>query len=174
MDAGTWVCGDELVAALASVSSVLAGLPVQVCRLGGAELDAVMGELDRLAALAAAGRFTVASEAEARGEIRGSASGTVRQWVTDRCPSLEASDAGVLAKAVTQLNTPALETARAAVAQGRLSVRAGVVVASELAQLKPLLQPGVGAGRAGAGRCRVRVCRGPRGAGGDARPVRAG
>ena len=143
MQAVAWGCGDELVAALSAVTRLLEELPVSVCRLGGGDLDAVMGELDRLAAAAAAGRFTVASEAEQRGEVRVSASGTVRQWVADRCPSLEASDAGVVAKAVTQLNTPALETARTAVAGGRLSVRAGVVVASELAQLRPLLQPGV-------------------------------
>jgi len=69
----------------------------------------------------------------------------VRQWVTDRCPSLDARDArdaGTLAKAVTLLNTPALEPARAAVATGGLSVPAGVVVASEVRQLAPLVQPG--------------------------------
>ena len=143
MDVRTWGCGDELVAALSAVTCLLEELPVSVCRLGSGELETAVGVVDRLAAAAAAARFTVASEAEHRGEVRASASGTLRQWVADRCPSLEAAEAGVLAKAVTHLNTPALETARAAVAGGRLSVRAGVLVASELAQLKPLLQPGV-------------------------------
>ena len=143
MEAVAWGCGDELVAALSAAIDLLADLPASVCRLDGGDLDRVMPLLDQVSAIAAAGRFTVASEADQRGEVRSSASGTVRQWVADRCPSLEAAEAGVVAKAVAQLNTPALETARAAVAGGRLSVRAGVVVASELAQLTPLLQPGV-------------------------------
>ncbi len=137
-----WGCGEELVAALSAVTGVLEDLPVTVCRLGSGDLDQVLGAVDRLAAVAAAARFTVTSEADQRGDIRCSASGTVRQWVTDRCPSLEVRDAGVLAKAVTRLNTPALEPVRVAVAGGRLSVPAGIVVAAELADLMPLLQPG--------------------------------
>ncbi len=143
MDVGAWGCGDELVAALSATSGVLEELPVTVCRLGGGDLETVLGVVDRLAAVAAAARFTLASEAEQRGEVRCSASGTVRQWVADRCPSMEAREVGVLAKAVARLNTPVLETARAAVACGGLSVPAGVVVASELADLRPLLRPGV-------------------------------
>ena len=142
MNVRTWGCSEELVAALSAVTGVLEDLPVTVCRLGSGELEQVLAVVDRLAAVAAAARFTLVSEADQRGDIRCSASGTVRQWVTDRCPSLEARDAGVLAKAVTRLNTPALEPVRAAVAGGRLSVPAGIVVAAELADLKPLLQPG--------------------------------
>ena len=143
MQAVAWGCGDELVAALSGVTRLLEELPVSVCRLGGSELETVVGVANRLAAAAAAARFTLASEADQRGDVRASASGTVRQWVADRCPTLEARDVGVLAKAVTRLNTPALEAARAAVACGRLSVPTGIVVASELADLRPLLQPGV-------------------------------
>ncbi|MEP6630336.1 MAG: DUF222 domain-containing protein, partial [Lapillicoccus sp.] len=142
MDAGTWGCSKDLFAALSASIDLMRDLPVQVSRLGSGDLDAAMTLLDGLAAVAAAGRFTVASEADQRGDVRCSASGTVRQWVTDRCPTLEARDAGILAKAVTQLNTPDLEPARAAVASGRLSVPAGVVAAGELAQLRPLLEPG--------------------------------
>ncbi|MDQ6896766.1 MAG: hypothetical protein M3171_09215, partial [Actinomycetota bacterium] len=109
MEAGAWGCGDELVAVLSASIGFFRDLPVQVCRLGSGDLDRVLPLIDELAAVAAAARFTVASEADQRGDIRASASGTVRQWVADRCPTLEAADAGVLAKAVTQLNTPALE-----------------------------------------------------------------
>ena len=143
MDAGTWGCSDELVAALSAVTRLLEDLPVQVCRLGSHDLDTVLGVADRLAAVAAASRFTLTSEADQRGDVRASASGTVRQWVADRCPALDARDTGVVAKAVIRLNTPALEAARTAVATGRLSIPAGVVVAAELADL----QAPAGAGR---------------------------
>lgn len=142
MDAGTWGCSDELVAALSAVTRLLEDLPVQAYRLGSRDLDVVLGVADRLAAVAAASRFTLTSEAHQRGDVEASASGTVRQWVGDRCPALDARDAGVVVKAVARLNTPALETARAAVATGRLSIPAGVVVAAELADLRPLLEPG--------------------------------
>ena len=142
MDDGTWGRGDELVALLSCVSEVLVDLPVSVCRLTGAELDAVVGAVDRLAAVAAAGRFTIAAEADARGEVAASASGTLRQWVADRCPAVDAREAGVIARAVRELSAPMVEPARAAVAAGRLSVAAGVVVASEWAQLRPLLEAG--------------------------------
>jgi hypothetical protein len=142
MEAGTWECGDELVGAMSAVTHMLEDLPVEVCRLGSADIETVLRGADRLAAAAAASRFTLTSEADQRGEVRSSASGTLRQWVTDRCPALDDRDAGVLAKAVTRLNVPTLETARAAVATGRLSIPAGVVVASELADLRPLLETG--------------------------------
>ncbi len=142
MDAETWGCSDELVAALSAATRLLEDLPVQVCRLGSHDLGMVLGVADPLAAAASASRFTLTSEADQRGDVMASTSGTVRQWVADRCPTLDARDAGVVAKAVTRLNTPALETARAAVSIGRLSIPAGVAVAAELADLRPLLQPG--------------------------------
>ncbi len=141
METRRWGCGDELVALLSSVSQVLADLPVSVCRLTGRELEVVLGAVGRLAAVAA-GRFTIAGEADARGEVAASQSGTLRQWVADRCPALEARDAGVLGKAVRELSAPVLEPARVAVGRGELSVPAGHVVAAEWAQLRPLLEAG--------------------------------
>lgn len=142
MDDTTWGYGEKLLAALTTSLVLLRDLPVQVSRLGGADLVAGVGTVDELAAVAAAGRFTLASEADQRGEVAGSASGSVRQWVTDHCPSLEAREVGTLTKAVTRLNTPELEQTRAAVAAGRLSIAAGVVAHDELTQLRPLLEPG--------------------------------
>ncbi len=125
MEAGRWGCREELIAALSAATEVLEELPVSVSRLTGADLDAVLTVIDRLAAVAAAGRFTLAAEAEQRGEVAGSQAGSLRQWVTDRCPSLEPRDAGVVAKAVRELTVPALAPAKAAVAVARLSVAAG-------------------------------------------------
>jgi hypothetical protein len=110
--------------------AVLQELPVSVSRLSGADLSAILGLVDRLGALAAAGRFTLAADADHRGEVTSSRAGSLRQWVTERCPSLDARDAADLAKTIQALSgtgvDPTLEPARTAVAAGRLSVPAGV------------------------------------------------
>ena len=153
MDTGMRTYGDELVAVLSAATAVLSDLPARVHRLTGPDLDAVLPLVDRLAAVAAAGRFTITADAVDRGEVASSQAGSTAQWVADRCPSLDARDAGLVAKAVRELTDPsgtgqasafasALAGARVAVQQGRLSVSASCVVASELRQLAPLLEPG--------------------------------
>src|SRR6478609_2486208 len=149
MDTGMRTYGDELVAVLAAATAVLSDLPARVHRLTGPDLDAVLPLVDRLAAVAAAGRFTLTADAVDRGEVASSQAGSTQQWVADRCPSLDARDAGLVAKAVRELTdqsgpgrASALAGARVAVREGRLSVSAGCVVASELRQLTLLLEPG--------------------------------
>ena len=153
MDTGMRTYGDELVAVLSAATAVLSDLPARVHRLTGPDLDAVLPLVDRLAAVAAAGRFTITADAVDRGEVASSQAGSTQQWVADRCPSLDARDAGLVAKAVRELTdqsgpgqasalASALAGARVAVQEGRLSVSAGCVVASELRQLTPLLEPG--------------------------------
>ncbi len=142
MDTPTGGAGAELVAVLSAATELLLQLPVSVSRLGAQDLDAVLRAVDRLAAVATAGRFTLASEADGRGDVAASSAGSVRVWVGERCPSLEAREVGTLTRAVRELHVPALEAARAAVVAGRMSVGAGVVVASELEQLRPLLHDG--------------------------------
>src|SRR6478736_179887 len=149
MDTGMRTYGDELVAVLSAAAAVLSDLPARVHRLTGPDLDAVLPLVDRLAAVAAAGRFTLTADAVDRGEVASSQAGSTAQWVADRCPSLDARNAGLVAKAVRELTDPsgtgqtsALAGARVAVQQGRLSVSASCVVASELRQLTPLLEPG--------------------------------
>ena len=141
MDAGVRCYGDEVVAVLSAATAVLRDLPGRVARLTGPDLDAVLPVIDALAAAAAAGRFTVTTEAVQRGEVAGSQAGSTAQWVADRCPSLDGREAGLVAKAVRELAGPELTAARVAVREGRLSVPAGCVVASELAQLAPLIEP---------------------------------
>ena len=142
MDTGMRTYGDELVAVLSAATAVLSDLPARVHRLTGADLDAVLPLVDRLAAVAAAGRFTITAGAVDRGEVASSQAGSTQQWVADRCPSLDARDAGLVAKAVRELAAPDLTAARMAVQGGRLSVSASCVVAAELRQLTPLLEPG--------------------------------
>jgi hypothetical protein len=153
MDTGMRTYGDELVAVLSAATAVLSDLPARVHRLTGPDLHAVLPLVDRLAAVAAAGRFTLTADAVDRGEVAGSQAGSTQQWVADRCPALDARAAGLVAKAVreltdqsgpgqTQAMASALVGARVAVQEGRLSVSAACVVASELRQLAPLLEPG--------------------------------
>ena len=141
MDAGVRCYGEELLTVLSAATAALKDLPARIPRLTGADLDAVLPVIDQLAAVAGAGRFTVTAEAVERGEVTASQAGTTVQWVTDRCPALDAREAGLVAKAVRELTAPCLVVARAAVEEGRLSVSAGCVVAAELRQLTPLVEP---------------------------------
>src|SRR6478672_5332818 len=150
MDMGMRTYGDELVAVLSAATAVLKDLPARVHRLTGPDLDTVLPLVDALAAVAAAGRFTITADAVERGEVASSQAGSTAQWVADRCPSLDARNAGLVAKAVRELTDPsgvghtqasALAVARVAVREGRLSVPASCVVASELRQLTPLIEP---------------------------------
>jgi hypothetical protein len=141
MEIPTGGYGDELVAVLSAATDVLKDLRARVTRLTGSDLDAVLPVIDRLAALAGAGRYTITAEAAQRGEVASSQAGTTAQWVADRCPSLDARDAGLVAKAVRELATPLLADAATAVAEGRLSVPASCVVAAEWRQLEPLVEP---------------------------------
>ena len=100
--------------------------------------------IDRLAALAGAARYTITRDAESRGEVASSQAGTTAQWIAERCPSLDAREAGLVAKAVRELAAPELRTTAEAVAAGRLSVPAGCVIAAEWRQLEPLIEPDAG------------------------------
>ena len=151
MDAGVQTYGDELVAVLSAATAVLKELPARVHRLTGPDLDTVLPVIDALAAVAAASRFTVTADAVERGEVTASQAGTTSLWVAERCPSLDGRDAGLVAKAVRELSAsasgsasalaPVLAGARVAVEEGRVSVSAGCVVAAELRQLAPLVEP---------------------------------
>src|SRR6478672_664466 len=125
MDTGMRTYGDELGAVLSAATAALSDLPARVHRLTGSDLDAVLPVVDRLAAVAAAGRFTLTADAVDRGEVTASQAGSTQQWVADRCPSLDARDAGLVAKAVRELAAADLVPARVAVEDGRLSVTAG-------------------------------------------------
>jgi uncharacterized protein DUF222 len=141
MEPGTWTERDDLVAVLSAATAVLLGLPSEVHRLTGLDLDAVLGVVDGLAAAAAAGRFTIAREAQERGEVAASQAGSLAGWVAERCPSLDRREAGLVAKAVRELAGTDLAPVSEAVAHARLSVGAGCVVASEWRQLAPLVEP---------------------------------
>ena len=99
MDAGVRCYGEELVAVLSAATAALKDLPAEVHRLTGPDLDTVLPVVDALAAVAGAGRYTVTAEAVERGEVTASQAGSTAQWVADRCPTLDAREAGLVAKA---------------------------------------------------------------------------
>src|SRR6478736_5550086 len=118
MDPGMRTYGDELVAVLSAATAVLKDLPARVHRLTGPDLDTVLPLVDALAAVAAAGRFTITADAVERGEVASSQAGSTAQWVAGRCPSLDGREAGLVAKAVRELtdrSTLVLAGARSAV-----------------------------------------------------------
>ena len=84
MDTGMRTYGDELVAVLSAATAVLSDLPARVHRLTGPDLAAVLPLVDRLAAVAGAGRFTLTADAVDRGEVASSQAGSTQQWVADR------------------------------------------------------------------------------------------
>ena len=76
MDIGMRTYGDELVAVLSAATAALSDLPTRVHQLTGSDLHAVLPVVDRLAAVAAAGRFTLTADAVDRGEVAGSQAGS--------------------------------------------------------------------------------------------------
>ncbi len=140
MDLGEQTYGEQLAAVLVEATATLRELPSGVHRLAGRELDRLLPLVDALTSAGAAARFVLTAEAVERGEVAASQAGSTQQWVAQQCPSLDAREAGLVAKAVRELAAPGLLQARTAVAEGRLSVAAGCVVASERRQLVPLVE----------------------------------
>jgi len=140
MEPGAWSGRDELVALLSAATTALLTLTDGVHRLSDPDVDVVLPVVDAVAAAAAAGRFTIARDAQQRGEVASSQAGSLAGWVAERCPSLDLRGAGVVGKAVRELASPDLAAAAEAVTNGRLSVEAGCVVASEWRQLAPLVE----------------------------------
>lgn len=67
--------------ALATTAALLSALPEIIWQAAGAELGSLLGELDRVAALAAAGRVAVTAEAVQRGEVAASQCASAAGWV---------------------------------------------------------------------------------------------
>ncbi len=124
----------------AAAADALAGVGGLLWQVTGADLGALLGELDTLAALAAGARVAVVAEAAARGEVAASQAGSVTGWVAGHAPTLAAAGAGQVARLVHDTNRPDLAPVRAAVVSGAVSVPAGLTVCSEFAALRPRVQ----------------------------------
>jgi len=146
-DAGASMGGGRLGvgqvrAALAGAAEVLSALPQLIWAAGGAELGALLGELDRVAVLAGAGRVAVSLEAVARGEVAASQCASLAAWVGQHAPSLAGGGgAGQVARCVEEVGKPRLGAVKEAVLSGALAVPVALVVVCEFDKLRRRIVP---------------------------------
>lgn len=132
----------QVRAALAGTAELLSALPETIWQAAGAELGSLLGELDRVAALAAAGRVAVTAEAVQRGEVTASQCASAAAWVGQHAPSLaSAGGAGQVAKCAELIGKPRLLPVKEAVLSGELAVSAALVVVSEFDKLRGRIIP---------------------------------
>ena len=128
-------------AQIRAATRTVAELVASLWQVQGAELGALLGEFDALAAVACGARVAVVGEAEARGEISASQAGSTAGWVAEHAPTLAAgSGAGQVARLVRECSRPDLTSVRAAAVSGQVSVLTALTVVSEYARLKPRLR----------------------------------
>lgn len=126
---------DRAVAIEAAVEA-LRGLRDVVHEADGPGLTELLGRLDEVATLAAAGRVVVTGEALTRGEIAASQCATTTQWVESHAPSTRCGGAAQVARAATVLGRRELGGIRDAVECGRVTVPLGLVVVGEFDRLR--------------------------------------
>ncbi len=125
----------------AAATESVVGLREVLWQAPGSELAAMLGELDRLAALTAGARVAVVVEAETRGEIAASQAGSVTGWVAAQAPSLAAGGgAGQVAKVVHDTRTMELAPVRDAVIDGTVPTPVALTVITEFRKLRHRLQ----------------------------------
>ncbi len=123
----------EAVAALRGLEGVLGSAT-------DAELPALLGELDEVAALAGAGRVAVTAEALSRGTVAGSQAGSLRRWVAENAPSQRGGGAGAVARVAEGLGEPGHEAVRSAVLAGEVSPQVAASVLVEFDRMRPSLR----------------------------------
>ncbi|MGV1007630.1 MAG: HNH endonuclease [Dermatophilaceae bacterium] len=133
--AGATVSLTEGRQVLAAATTVLRALIGVLWQANGADLGDVLGELDAVTALAAAGRVAVAAEALERGEVAASQYAGTAAWIAGNAPSLATGGAGQVAKLVERTRRPVTAPVRDAVVAGRLGVPAAMVVLAEFHRL---------------------------------------
>ncbi|GAA4397323.1 hypothetical protein GCM10023168_02150 [Fodinibacter luteus] len=131
---------DQMVAAVGAVD----GLGGELWRASSADLEAVMGEADRMVAAGEAARVLVLAEAMSRGETgAGPAALTPVQWVRAHAPSTRGGGAVQVVTVATAFSVPGRAAVKDAVLSGELPVRSAAVVLAEADRLAPLLAEGV-------------------------------
>ncbi|HWS57873.1 MAG TPA: DUF222 domain-containing protein [Actinotalea sp.] len=131
---------DHMAAAVEAVD----GLGSELWRAGGADLEALMGEADRMVAAGEAARVLVLAEAMSRGETGASPLAlTPVQWVRRHAPSTRGGGSAQIVAVAKVFSVPGREAVKDAVLSGALPVSSAAVVASEADKLAPLLAEGV-------------------------------
>lgn len=119
------------------------GLGDELWRAGSGDLEAVMGEVDRLVVAGEAARVVVTAEAMSRGETgSGALALTPVQWVRRHAPSLNAGGAAPVVAVAEAFAVTGNAPVKDAVLSGVLPTRSAAVVVSEADRLRPLLADG--------------------------------
>ncbi len=129
-------------AALRAAREALTGLAGVLWQAAGADLGTLLGLLDDVCSLAAAGRVAVAREALTRGEVAASQAGSLRSWIDAHAPSLVVTGGtSQVATVVEAGSRPTVAAVTEAVCAGEVPVPVGVAVIREMVRLQPRLHP---------------------------------
>ncbi|WP_201467832.1 HNH endonuclease signature motif containing protein [Janibacter melonis] len=135
----TWA---ERRGALDAAVRALHGLSSAIHHASGPELVEVMGVLDELTTLAAAGRYVVTAQAHERGEVAQSDAPSLPAWVRQHAPSTRQGGCGTIAQAVLDLSRPVNTLLRDAVEDGTLTLPVARTVITEISRIESRLVDG--------------------------------
>ncbi|MGI8717237.1 MAG: DUF222 domain-containing protein [Lapillicoccus sp.] len=126
---------------LRAVREALTGLAEVLWQASSDQLGPLFTDIDDVARLVEAARVAVLTEAVDRGDTAATLSHSRVGWVLEWAPSLQAGGAGALVAVVDATRERRCEALRAAVLEGRVSVRSAVVCLSEMSRLGRRLLP---------------------------------
>ncbi|WP_191562976.1 HNH endonuclease signature motif containing protein [Janibacter melonis] len=138
-DNWTWA---ERRDALDAGVEALRGLSSAIHQANGPELVEVMGVLDELTTLAAAGRYVVTAQAHERGEVAQSDAPSLPAWVREHAPSTRQGGCGTIAQAVLDLSRPVNTLLRDAVEDGTVTLPVARTVITEISRIESRLVDG--------------------------------
>ncbi len=133
----------ERQAVLEKAVGALEGLADVAYQAGGEQLVELVAVVDRLAVMAAAGRFALTREAHARGEVAESDAPSLAAWVKASAASTRQGGCGAIATAVRSLGLEINAPVREAVESGRVSVTVANAVVAEIGKIDSRLAEGV-------------------------------
>ncbi|MEX1907130.1 HNH endonuclease [Janibacter sp. Y6] len=128
--------------ALDAAVRALRGLSSAIHQACGSELVEVMGVLDELTTLAAAGRYVVTAQAHMRGEVAQSDAPSLPAWVREHAVSTRQGGCGTIAQAVLDLSRPVNTLLRDAVESGILTLPVARTVITEISRIESRLVDG--------------------------------
>jgi hypothetical protein len=130
-------------AVIAGATEAVGELLAPLWQVQGAELGALLAQLDELASRAGGARVAVAAEAQTRGEITASQAGSTATWIAAHAPSASAgTGAAGVARLLREGTRRDCLPVLAAVTSGRIGVSVGLAVFGEFGRLRPRWRDG--------------------------------
>ncbi|MGI8416057.1 MAG: DUF222 domain-containing protein [Nakamurella sp.] len=129
---------------VAATVAALKQLPSVAHQTASADLVAVVGGLDELAAFGTAGVVTMTAEAEQRGVVASSQCASTGAWVRDAAWHLQSGGSTVVAKCVTILRRHDLAVLAEAIQTTDVTPNVAATVAAEFDKITPDLADGAG------------------------------